>query len=89
VAQLLAKLSYQRKEYAYALQLLQESAKSRPVDAESLYYLGMAHWQLKEQAESEDVLQRALTAGLREPLSKDAKRVLADLRRSEPKGSAH
>ena len=80
LARLLAELSYQRKEYAYALQLLQESAKKRPLDAESLYYLGMAYWQAKQPAESENALQRALTAGLREPLSTDAKRVLTQLR---------
>jgi Flp pilus assembly protein TadD len=43
LAQLLAKLSYERNEFAYAVQLLQESAASGPLDAEHLYYLGMAH----------------------------------------------
>jgi predicted Zn-dependent protease len=80
LAQILAELSYQRKEYAYALQLLQESARKRPLDAEALYYLGMSHWQVNDQAKTEDTLQRALAAGLPEPLSTDAKRVLAELR---------
>ena len=80
LAQILAELSYQRKQYAYALQLLKESANKGPLNAESLYYLGMSHWQVKEQAPSEDALQRALAAGLREPLSTNAKRVLAELR---------
>jgi tetratricopeptide (TPR) repeat protein len=83
LAQILAELSYERKQYAYALQLLQESAKKGPLNAESLYYLGMSRWQLKERAQSEDALQRALAAGLREPLSTDAKRVLAELRESD------
>jgi Tfp pilus assembly protein PilF len=77
LAQILAKLSYDRKEYAYAIQLLQESAKKKPLNAESLYYLGMSHRQLNEQAQGEDALQCAMEAGLREPHSGDAKRVLA------------
>jgi tetratricopeptide (TPR) repeat protein len=78
LAQILAKLSYDRKEYAYAVQLLQESAKKKPLEAESLYYLGMSYRQVNEQAQSEDALQRALATGLREPQSTDAKRVLAE-----------
>jgi predicted Zn-dependent protease len=80
LAQILAELSYQRKQYTYALQLLQESAKKGPLDAESLYYLGMSHRQVNEQAQSKDALERALEAGLREPHSRDAKRVLAEIR---------
>jgi tetratricopeptide (TPR) repeat protein len=80
LAQMLAELSYERKEYAYALQLLEESARKKPLDAEALYYLGMSHWRVKEHTKSEEALQRALAAGLPEPLSSDAKRVLTELR---------
>jgi tetratricopeptide (TPR) repeat protein len=80
LAQVLAKLSYDRKEYAYAVQLLQESAKKKPLESEFLYYLGMSYRQVNEQAQGEDALQRALEAGLREPHSRDAKRVLAEIR---------
>jgi Flp pilus assembly protein TadD len=83
LVQILAELSYQRKQYAYALQFLQENAKKGPLDAKSLYYLGMSQWQLKEQTQSKDALQRALAAGLGEPLSTDAKRVLAEMRGSD------
>jgi Flp pilus assembly protein TadD len=76
IAQILAKLSYQRKQYCYALQLLQESAKKAPLNAQSLYYLGMSH----RQAQGKHALQQALAAGLTEPLSTDAKRVLAERR---------
>ena len=33
LAQILAELSYQRKEFAYAAQLLRESSEKRPLDA--------------------------------------------------------
>jgi len=79
LAQILAELSYQRKQYAYALQLLQESTKKGPLNARSLYYLGMSQLQIKQHTKSKESLQRALLAGLPEPLSTDAKRVLAEL----------
>ena len=43
LAQLLAKLSYERNEYAHAVQLLQQSATRGTLDAEGLYSLGMSH----------------------------------------------
>ncbi len=74
LAQLLAELSYDRKEYAYARQLLRESEAQKPLGARQLYYLGMACWQTKEKAESQDALKRALEAGLPEPLATEAQR---------------
>jgi hypothetical protein len=44
----------------------------------------MSHWQLKEKAKTEDALKQALAAGLQEPLSADAKRVLAELEKNDP-----
>jgi hypothetical protein len=41
LAEILAELSFQRKEFAYAVQLLQRSPKERPLDAKHLYYLGL------------------------------------------------
>jgi tetratricopeptide (TPR) repeat protein len=81
LAQVLAEISYKRKQFAYALQLLQESAKKRPLNATYLYYLGMCHWQLKEKSQSQDALGRALAAGLQEPLLTDARDALAQLHR--------
>jgi uncharacterized protein HemY len=38
LAQILGELSYQRKEFAYAAQLLRRSSAKRPLDAKYLYY---------------------------------------------------
>ena len=43
VVQILGQLSYGKKDYARAVQLLQESARKRPLDAKGLYFLGMAY----------------------------------------------
>jgi tetratricopeptide (TPR) repeat protein len=79
LAQILAELSYQRKEFAYAVQLLQQSAKKKPLDAKSLYYLGMSHLEAKDQIQSREALDQALAAGLEDPLASEAKRVLTEL----------
>ncbi len=75
----LAEISYKRKDFTYALQLFQESAKARPAGAKDLFYTGMSHWQLKDKAASVASLQSALAAGLDEPLSAEAKRVIAEI----------
>ena len=87
VAQTLGELCYQRKDYAYALQLLQESAKRKSLDARGLYCLGMSYLAVQEERESYDALARALTEGLQEPLASEAKRILADLEKKRRKGS--
>jgi uncharacterized protein HemY len=77
--ELLGRLSYEKKEYPRAIQLLQESARKRPLDADSLFYLGMSQIQARQKAEAQGVLNQALVAGLQEPLAAEAKRALADL----------
>ena len=79
LAELLGRLSYEKKEYPRAIQLLQESARKRPLDADSLFYLGMSQIQARQKAEAQGVLNQALVAGLQEPLAAEAKRALADL----------
>ena len=78
LAKTLGEISYKRKEYARALQLLQKSARTSPLDAKGLYYLGMSHLEAKQKPQARDALQRALAAGLQEPLASEAKRSLAD-----------
>jgi len=80
LAELLGRLSYEKKEYPRAVQLLQESARQRPLDADSLFYLGMSQLQARQNSEAQGVLNQALVAGLREPFATEAKRALADLR---------
>ena len=75
----LAEISYKRKEYPYAVQLFRESNAKKPLDAKGLFYLGMAHAQAKQKAESREALEKALSAGLQDPLAADAKRKLVEL----------
>jgi TolA-binding protein len=72
-------LSYEKKEYPRAVQLLQESARKQALDADSLFYLGMSQLQGRQKAEAREVLDQALVAGLQEPLAAEAKRALAEL----------
>jgi tetratricopeptide (TPR) repeat protein len=81
LSELLGRLSYEKREYLRAIQLLQESARKRPLDANSLFYLGMSQLQASQKAEARGVLSQALVAGLQEPLATEAKRALTDLQR--------
>jgi len=75
----LGRVSYERKDFGRAIQLFQESARERPLDARSLYYLGMAQAQAKHNAEAKETLNRALQAGLSDAEASEAKRALADI----------
>jgi tetratricopeptide (TPR) repeat protein len=79
LSELLGRLSYEKKEYPRAIQLFKESARKRPLSADSLFYLGMSQFQGRQKAEARDVLDQALVAGLQEPLAAEAKRALAEL----------
>ena len=68
LSELLGRLSYEKKEYPRAIQLLQESARKRPLDADSLFYLGMSQLQARQKTEARGALNQALLAGLQEPL---------------------
>src|SRR4029077_19004080 len=59
LAELLGRLSYEKKEYPRAVQLLQESARKRPLDANSLFYLGMSQLQGRKKTEARGVLSQA------------------------------
>ena len=78
LTELLGRLSYEKKEYPRAVQLLQESARQRPLDANSLFYLGMSQLQARQTSEARGALNQALAGGLQEPLATEAKRALAD-----------
>jgi tetratricopeptide (TPR) repeat protein len=75
----LGRVSYERKDFNRAIQLFQESAGEKPLDARSLYYLGMAQAQVKHKAEAKETLNRALQAGLGGAEASEAKRALADI----------
>jgi tetratricopeptide (TPR) repeat protein len=76
LAATLAVISYQRREYAYARQLFEESARGNPLSSKELYYLGMSQLQLKQTAEARKTLQSALAAGLSEPMARSAQETL-------------
>jgi tetratricopeptide (TPR) repeat protein len=81
LAELLGRLSYEKKEYPRAVQLLQESARKRPLDANSLFYLGMSQLQARQTVEARGALNQALAAGLQDPRASEAKRALADIQK--------
>jgi Flp pilus assembly protein TadD len=81
LAQLLGRLSYEKRQYPRAIQLLQESAQKRPLNADSLFCLGMSQLQSRQKAEARGTLNQALLAGLQEPLATEAKQALADTQR--------
>jgi tetratricopeptide (TPR) repeat protein len=78
VARTLAEINFKRKEFPYAIQLLQESARKGPLPAKDLYCLGVAQLETKQDAKGRETLQRALAAGLQEPLAQDARNRLAE-----------
>lgn len=78
-AKVLAEVACKKKEFAYAIQLFQESDAKAPLDARALYYLGISHLQVKRKAEGRKALDRALAVGLKEPLATAARRALAEL----------
>jgi tetratricopeptide (TPR) repeat protein len=79
VAIVLARASYERKEFARAVQLLEQAGRQQTLDAVSLYYLGMSHVQARQTAEARQALNEALKKGLGEPQAENAKRALAAL----------
>jgi tetratricopeptide (TPR) repeat protein len=79
LAKTLGMLSFQRKEYARAVQFLQESEARKPLEGKSLFMLGMAHLQLGHKSEAKKILDRALAAGIPDDIAKQAKEAIAEL----------
>lgn len=80
LSQTLGMLFYQRKEFSRAIQSLQDSGKSTPLDAKSLYYLGRSHLETGHPMEASEALSRAVGAGLPRALEEEAKRILGQSR---------
>jgi tetratricopeptide (TPR) repeat protein len=83
LASILGEISYARKEFAFAIQSFQESARRKPLRVNDLYYLGMSQLRTGQNAESRKTLEQALAAGLREPLSREAQAALNELRKGQ------
>jgi tetratricopeptide (TPR) repeat protein len=79
LTQILATLSYQKKEYRRAIQLFEESNRNKPIDAKSLFYLGLSYAHDHQKPQAGETLKRALAAGLPEPLATEAKQAIAEL----------
>ena len=73
-------LAYRGGDYSRAVQLLQDSSTNPNKDGELLYYLGMAHYQMKQKTQSKTELQNALTLNLPPKLADDARKALAELK---------
>jgi tetratricopeptide (TPR) repeat protein len=80
LAQILGIASYHRKEYPQAIQFLQQSGTDKPLDANALYYLGMSHIRAGQKSQGQQALEKAVAAGLKEPLASEATRLLGELR---------
>jgi tetratricopeptide (TPR) repeat protein len=78
LARTMAELNFKRKEFPYAIQLFQQSATKQPLSPKDLYYLGMAQLQTKQDAKGRETLERALAAGLQDPLAQEARQRLAE-----------
>jgi len=79
VAKTLGIVVYRRGDFKRAAQLLKESAGKRATDADLFYYLGMAHYQLKESTESKQALRQAVALNAGAKFVEEANKVLAEL----------
>ena len=79
LARTLAELNFKRKQFDYAIQLFQQSGVKQPLPPKDLYYLGMAQLQTKQDAKGRESLERALAAGLPDPLAQEARQRLTEL----------
>jgi Flp pilus assembly protein TadD len=80
IARTLGMLSYRRGDFRSAARLLNESLPADSPNGQTLYYLGMAQYQLKNTKESKAALTQALGTNLPGQLATEAKRVLAELK---------
>lgn len=80
VARALGIVAFHRKDYARSAQLLKEYTGQTPNDAEAFYYLGMAHFHLKQNDACRSALERAISFDAGAPFVAEARRLLADLK---------
>jgi tetratricopeptide (TPR) repeat protein len=80
IAKALGVIVYRQGDFARAASLFTESASQLNRDAELMYYLGMAQYQLKNSSQSKTALKQALDLNLSGPQAVDAKRILAELK---------
>jgi tetratricopeptide (TPR) repeat protein len=76
LARTLGEINMQRKDFAAAIRLFQQSAAKQPLPAKSLYHLGLAQLETKRESEGRQTIERALAEGLDGPLAEQAKQRL-------------
>jgi Flp pilus assembly protein TadD len=76
----LGMIVYRQGDFSRAASLLTASARQKNNDAELIYYLGMAQYQLKNNALCRTNLQKALGLNLSDAQAVEAKRILAELK---------
>jgi tetratricopeptide (TPR) repeat protein len=79
VARALGVIAFHRKDYARATELLKERSAAIPQDAEAFYYLGMAHFHLKQTNASRVALERAVSLDARADFVAQARQTLSEL----------
>jgi tetratricopeptide (TPR) repeat protein len=79
-AKVLGIVAYRRGDYAVAARWLKQSAEKIPGDGEVFYWLGMAHYRLKDASQSRQALQKALALNSDGKFATDAKSVLKELK---------
>ena len=75
---ILGRLAYTRGDYPRAARLLQQLPVADQIDAQSLFYLGMALRQTKQPQQSRKALQEALRRGLVGTQEQQARKALAE-----------
>ena len=80
VSKTLGIIVFRQGDYSRAANLLQDSTRQIPGDAELMFYLGVAQYHLKNPAGSKASLQRALDLNLSGTQAVEAKRILSELK---------
>lgn len=79
LARTLAEITYKKKDFPRAITLLEQSGRRKPLDAKSLFYLGMSKLEMKQNSEGRHALNQALAAGLPEPLAGEARKSISNI----------
>jgi tetratricopeptide (TPR) repeat protein len=80
VTKALGIIFYRRGDFQSAVKLLNSLARSDSSDGKTLYYLGMAQYKLKQNADGKASLQAALSKDLSTALAEEARKVLAQIK---------
>ena len=71
--------AFKRRDFSRSTQLLGQYARSFPDDAETYYYLGMAHYRLDHKSESKQAFRQALALNIPARLADEVNRLLLEL----------